>query len=71
MGLEFKKHKDKFEVNVFECKKNKGSAYRNIIDKDPQKIAQILIDLFMYGFPIEKAISIFLERTRKKDWLGL
>jgi len=66
--LEFKKHKDKFEVNVFE---GKESSYRNIIDKDPNKLAQILLDLYMYGFSIEKAIHIFNEKVRKKDWLGL
>jgi len=67
--LEFKNHKNNFEVNVFEGKKQ--SSYRNIIDRDPNKLAQILIDLYMYGFPIEKAIHIFNEKVRKKDWLGL
>jgi len=66
--LEFKNNRDKVEVNVFE---GKSSSYRNIIDKDPKKLAQILIDLFMYGFPIEKAIRIFNERIKKRDWLGL
>jgi len=70
MNLEFKNHKDKFEVNVFEGKKDK-SSYRNIIDKDPNKLAQILIDLYMFGFPIGKAIHIFNEKVKKKDWLGL
>ena len=70
MNLEFKNHKDNFEVNVFEGK-SKGSSYRNIIDKDPNKLAQILVDLYMFGFPIEKAIHIFNEKVKKKDWLGL
>jgi len=70
MRLEFKNHKDKYEVNVFEGK-SKQSSYRNIIDKDQNKLAQILIDLYMYGFPIDKAIYIFNEKVRKKDWLGL
>jgi len=70
MNLEFKNHKDNFEVNVFEGKKDK-SSYRNIIDKDPNKLAQILIDLYMFGFPIGKAIHIFNEKVKKKDWLGL
>ena len=70
MNLEFKNHKDNFEVNVFEGK-SKGSSYRNIIDKDPNKLAQILIDLYMFGFPIGKAIHIFNEKVKKKDWLGL
>jgi hypothetical protein len=72
MELEFKKHRQGYEVNVFESKrKNRESCYRNIIDKDPNKLAQILIDLYMYGFPIEKAIHIYFEKVRKKDWLGL
>ena len=70
MNLEFKNHKDKFEVNVFEGK-DKKSSYRNILDKDPNKLAQILIDLYMFGFPMGKAIHIFNEKVRKKDWLGL
>ena len=70
MRLEFKNHKDKFEINVFEGK-SKSSSYRNIIDKDKNKLAQILVDLYMYGFPIEKAIQIFSEKVKKKDWLGL
>jgi len=70
MILELKKNRENFEVNVFSNKGSK-SSYRNIIDKDVNKLAQILIDLFMFGFPIEKAIHIFNERMRKKDWLGL
>lgn len=67
--LEFKKHGDKFEVNLFEGKSSK-SSYHNIIDKDFNALAQILIDLYLYGFPIEKAITIFRKRVRTKDWLG-
>ena len=70
MNLEFKNNRDKFEINVFEGK-NAKSSYRNVIDTDSNKLAQILIDLYMFGFPIEKAIHIFNNRVRKKDWLGL
>lgn len=70
MNLEFKKNRERFEINIFSSKKAK-SDYRNILDKDANKLAQILIDLYMYGFPIEKAVSIFNERVKKKDWLGL
>ena len=70
MNLEFKKHKENYEINLFSSKKSK-SSYRNIIDKDVNKLAQILIDLYMYGFPIEKAMRIFYEKIKKKDWLGL
>ena len=69
MRLEFKKHKENYEVNVFEGK-SKESSYRNIIDKDPRKLAQILIDLYMSGFPMGKAVHIFNNRVKKKDWLG-
>lgn len=70
MFMEFKKNREGFEVNVFNSKGSK-SSYRNIIDKDTNKLAQILIDLHLYGFPIEKAILIFNKRLDKKDWLGL
>jgi len=70
MILEFKKNREKFEVNVFESKNSK-SSYRNIIDKDANNLAQILVDLYLYGFPIERAVNIFNNRVRKKDWLGL
>ena len=70
MFLEFKSNRDKYEVNVFENKKSK-SSYRNIIDKDVNKLAQILIDLYLQGFPIEKAFMIFHTKVKKKDWLGL
>ena len=66
--LEFKKHKDEYEINIFE---GKMSSYRNILDKDPNKLAQIFIDLQMGGFPIGKAIHIFNEKVKRKDWLGL
>jgi len=69
-SLEFKKNKDKFEVNLFSSKNSK-SFYRNIIDKDPGKLAQILIDLHLYNYPVDKAIKIFLKRVKTHDWLGL
>ena len=69
--LEFKKHKENFEVNLFEGKKNSSSCYHNIIDRDPNKIAQILIDLYLHGFPIEKAVIIFNRKIKVQDWLGL
>ena len=68
--LEFKKNKDGYEINTFE-KKGSKSYYQNIIDRDPKKIAQILLDLYFDGFKIEEAIKIFLRRLRTKDWLGL
>lgn len=68
--LSMKKNKGNYEVNVFFNEKSK-SHYRNIMDKDPQKLAQVLLDLTFEGFPIEKAIKIWKERMDKKDWLGL
>lgn len=70
MNLEVKKNKSNYEVNIFHSKTS-GSSYTNIIDKDPNKIAQILIDLYTMDFPIEKAVNIFLRRIKKEDWLGL
>ena len=67
MRMEIKKHKDNFEVSVFE----QGShTYSNILTHDPQVIAQILLDLEFMGFPIEKAIKLFRKRLKSKDWLG-
>lgn len=40
------------------------------IDKDYNKLAQFLIDLYLQGFPIEKAIQKFNERVKRRDWLG-
>jgi hypothetical protein len=68
--LEMKKSKDNFEVNLFFSKTSK-SHYRNIIDKNPKKLAQILIDLMIEGFPIIEAIKIFNKRVKSRDWLGL
>ncbi len=68
--LEFKKNRDRYEINVFDRKGSK-SHYQNVIDKDPNKFAQILIDLMIDGFPVEKAIKIFRKRIKEKDWLGL
>lgn len=67
--LEFKRHKENYEINLFDSKNSK-SHYTNIIDKNPAKIAQILMDLYLDGFPIEKAIKIYLGRIKSKDWLG-
>lgn len=64
-----KRHRENVEVNVFS---GKHSTYNNIITKDPNTITQILIDLFVLGFPIEKAIQKFNERIKnKKDWMGI
>jgi len=71
MFIEFKSNRDRYEVNVFEGKKKSKSSYRNIIDKDASKLAQVLIDLYLQGFPIEKAFVIFHTKVKKKDWLGL
>ena len=67
MRMEIKKHKENFEVNVFE---KSSHAYKNILTHDPNTIAQVLLDLFFLGFPIKKALEIFKERLGKKDWLG-
>ena len=68
--LELKKYKDKHEINLY-YSKSSGSHYRNIVDKDPNKLAQIFIDLMFEGYPIKEAIKIFNTRFRNRDWLGL
>ncbi len=70
MQLKFKKHKENIEVNVF-GKNDKKSSYTNLITKDPNRIAQVLMDLIILGFPIEKAIIKVNERIKKHDWMGV
>jgi hypothetical protein len=70
MNLEFKKNRDRYEINVFDNRGTK-SAYRNVLSTDPKGLAQILIDLSLFGFPVMKAVKIFNERMGKRDWLGL
>ena len=67
MRMDIKKHRENYEVNVFD---RNSHTYSNILTHDPKVIAQILIDLFFLGFPIEKAVKIFMERLKRKDWLG-
>ena len=69
--IRMKKNKGNVEVNVFEDGKKSKSHYGNIITKDPNRIAQVFIDLMIQGFPIEKAIKIFKERMKTKDWMGI
>lgn len=68
--LELKKHRENFEVNLFERKGSK-SHYQNILNRNPNQFAQILIDLYLDGFPVETAVKIFLRRIKSKDWIGL
>ena len=70
VNLEFKRNRENFEINLFECRNSK-SHYRNIINKDPKQISQVLIDLYLEGYPIEKSIKLFLKRIKNRDWLGL
>ena len=58
-----------FFNNIPKGKKEKVS-YWNIIDKDKSKFAQLLIDLYLEGFPVVEGYRIFNERINKKDWLG-
>lgn len=67
--MNLKRNRENFEVNLYHNVET-HSFYNNIIDKDPQKIAQIFIDLMIYGFPIEKAIKIFKKRVSEHDWIG-
>lgn len=71
---EIKKNKDNYEVNVFYSKKSNQrskSYYRTIIDKNPQKLAQFFIDLYLDGFPVLESFGMMEERMKSQDWLGL
>jgi len=71
VSMDIKKHRENYELNLFEKgSKSRKSFYRNIISKDPNRLAQIFLDLYIYGFPIEKAIQIFKKRLKQRDWLG-
>lgn len=73
MPLGFKKGKDNSHVSLYHSAqkgKGKGRYYTNLIDKDPKKLAQIFIDLWLEGYPIDQAYKIMQERLRRKDWLG-
>ena len=61
------------KVNVYHSNNpREKSIYENALTKDPNTITQILIDLFVLGFPIEKAIKKFKERIKnKRDWMGI
>ena len=67
--LRIQKHKDGYDLNAY-TSKNSDSIYNNHIDKDYRKIAQILIDLHLEGFPIKEAIVLFEEKMNKRDWVG-
>jgi hypothetical protein len=66
--MDIKKNRENFELNLYDG--SKKSFYNNILSRDHHRLAQIFLDLYMYGFPIEKAIKIFFKRLKKKDWLG-
>ena len=69
--LEVRKEKENYRVSLFSSKGKKGKCqYWNIIDKDPNKIALIFMDLYLEGFPIDKAYRKFKDRVEKKDWMG-
>ena len=62
------------KINVYDSMNSKErSIYENIITRDPNVIAQILIDLLVLGFPMEKAVKKFNERMEgdTKDWMGI
>lgn len=70
---EVKRHKDNYEVNVFDEKTHRRktkSYYRTIIDRNPERLAQFFLDLYLDGFPVSVAFKIMQERIEKKDWLG-
>lgn len=66
--LEFKKHGENYEV-IVKYGRQKHSAYHNILDRDSNKIAIVLMDLYRQGFPIDEASKKFLQKVEDKDWL--
>jgi len=69
--IELKRSKENYELNLYGGKgRRKSVYYSNVVTKDKNIIAQILIDLYLEGFPIEGAIDIFNRRVKKRDWLG-
>lgn len=71
--LEVKKvgDKEKYEVRTFTGNRKGSNSYFNVIDKNPVKLAQLLIDIELIDdFPVEKAVKIYLQRKRGGDWLS-
>jgi hypothetical protein len=71
--LDIKKHKENYEVRVSygSGKGMRSQVYSNILDHNAAKLAQVLLDLEFEGFPISKAVAIYMDRKERKDWLGL
>lgn len=69
-NLTIKKNKDNYEINISQGR-SKRSHYNTILNHDYRQITQILIDLYLEGFPIDKAIVLFEERIKHRDWLGI
>lgn len=70
MILEIKSNRENKSINVYHSKNSKAQ-YSNTMTKDPNRIAQIFIDLKLQGFPIDESIRRYTERINKRDWLGL
>jgi len=64
-----KKNKTNMEINVFHSNGSKA-MYSNIMDKDPNNLSQVLLDLYFLGFPIMEALELMKKRMNKKDWFG-
>ena len=72
--IEIKKEKDRYRLNLFhsnEKRRREKTIYWNVIDRDAKKLSQILIDLYLEGFPIIEAYKLMSERIKTKDWLGI
>ena len=71
---EIKRDRENYRVSLFSNSsqsRREKAHYWNIINKDPAKLAQIFIDLYLEGFPIFKAAKIASLRVQEKDWLGI
>lgn len=69
--MRLKKNKENVEVNLYHSdRRNSKSYYNNLIDKDPNKLSLIFLDLYFEGFPIFEAIDKLKKKIDQKDWWG-
>jgi hypothetical protein len=69
--LQVHKHGDNYKVELYYSNRERDPIYTNILDRDPIKLASVLMDLYREGFPIEEAVKIFLNKITQRDWMGL
>lgn len=74
-NLELKKEGENYRVSLYYSEKKgkpRGKAhYWNIISRDKKRLAQILLDLYLEGFPIDESYRIMQQKIANRDWTGL